>query len=160
MDRRAVMFAFALCMVDANAAKLNKCVDDEGRVTFTQTACPGGLSGEEITVRQSSGGMSLGPVGGASEAEPLIDSAAGITVGGVGASAGGCDGGSDQEIRTAIVRNQIFVGMTDKQAIQSWGRPSEINRSSSGDAQWVYYRGPVDMQFIYVDQSGCVTDWN
>lgn len=159
MDRRFLLLAFMLAAADASAAKLNKCVDDRGHVTFTQTTCPGGLVGESIKVGKGGAGMWLGPVG-----SPVVDEpASGASQGGgqvdvIGGSV--CDGGSDQEIRTAIVRRQVYAGMTAKQATQAWGSPSEINRSSSGDDQWVYYRGPGNMQFIYVDQSGCVTGWN
>lgn len=160
MDRRYLFFVALLAGTDAFAANLNKCVDDTGHVTFTQTACPGGLPGESIKVLSGGAGMSLGPTAAPVETEsaPLEPKAGGqVDVVGGGST---CDGGSDQEIRTAIVRKHVYVGMTDKQARQSWGPPSEINRSSSGHDQWVYYRGPVEMQFIYVDQNGCVTGWN
>ncbi|TXI34775.1 MAG: DUF4124 domain-containing protein [Aquipseudomonas alcaligenes] len=160
MDRRVLLLAAMLAAGDAAAAKLNKCVDEGGHVTFTQAACPGGAAGETIKVESGGSGMSLGPSASPSSVEPApAEQAAGGKVNVVGGGSS-CDGGSDQEIRTAIVRNQIYPGMTAKQAIQSWGKPSEINRSSSGDDQWVYYRGPVDMQFVYVDQNGCVTAWN
>jgi hypothetical protein len=160
MDRRYLLIAALLATADASAAKLNKCVDDNGHVTFTQSACPGGLAGESITVQRGGAGMSLGPAPTpvAPEQEAPETQASGqVNVVGGGSA---CDGGSEQDIRTAIVRKQVFVGMTDKQARQAWGPPNEINRSSSGDDQWVYYRGNVDMQFIYVDQNGCVTGWN
>lgn len=160
MDRRFLVLAFMLAAVDASAAKLNKCVDQSGHVTFTQSACPGGQPGESITVNKGGAGMSLGPVGTFIDDTPAsADKPAGGQVNTVG---GGtvCDGGSDQEVRTAIVRRQVYAGMTAKQAVQAWGSPGEINRSSSGDDQWVYYRGDANMQFVYVDQNGCVTGWN
>ncbi len=104
--------------------------------------------------------MSLGPAATpviTEQAAPPAQAPVQVTVVGGGSA---CGGGSEQDIRTAIVRKEVFVGMTAKQARQAWGPPSEINRSSSGDDQWVYYRGNVDMQFIYVDQNGCVTGWN
>ncbi|RRV18127.1 DUF4124 domain-containing protein [Pseudomonas saudiphocaensis] len=159
MDRRFILLALTLAAADASAAKLNKCVDGQGHVTFTQTTCPGGLVGESIKVGKGGAGMSLGPVGTPVVKEPAATNrqdSRGIDV--IGGSA--CDGGTDQEIRTAIVRRQVYAGMTAKQATQAWGPPGEINRSSSGSDQWVYYRGPGNMQFIYVDQSGCVTGWN
>lgn len=159
MDRRFILLALMLAAADASAAKLNKCVDEQGHVTFTQTTCPGGLVGEPIKVGKGGAGMLLGPVG-----TPVVKESAsaarqgGVQIDVIGGSV--CAGGSDQEIRTAIVRRQVYAGMTAKQATQAWGQPGEINRSSSGDDQWVYYRGPGNMQFIYVDQSGCVTGWN
>lgn len=61
MDRRYLLVAALLATVDAGAATFNKCVDESGHVTFTQAACPGGLTGESITVHRGGAGMSLGP---------------------------------------------------------------------------------------------------
>lgn len=159
MDRRFLLLALMLAAADVSAAKLNKCVDENGHVTFTQTTCPGGLVGEPIKVGKGGAGMSLGPVGMPVVQEPASPTRQGVRqIDVIGGPV--CDGGTDQEIRTAIVRGQVYAGMTAKQATQAWGPPGEINRSSSGDDQWVYYRGPGNMQFIYVDQSGCVTGWN
>lgn len=162
MDYRFIALVIAFATADASAAKLNKCVDSSGHVTFTQTACPGGLAGEAITVHQGGAGMSLGPAGTSFATPPAISEAEEPVGGQVNVIGGGsaCDGGSDQEIRTAIVRRQVYEGMTAKQATQAWGSPSKINRSSSGSDQWVYYRDGAEMQFIYVDQKGCVTGWN
>lgn len=162
MAYRFIALVIAFAAVDASAAKLNKCVDSSGHVTFTQTACPGGLAGESINVRKGGAGMTLGPVGTPPVEQSGISKTDDPAAGQVNVIGGGsaCDGGSDQEIRTAIVRRQVYAGMTSKQAIQAWGSPGEINRSSSGDDQWVYYRDGANMQFIYVDQNGCVTGWN
>lgn len=145
----------------AQAASMNKCVDASGHVTFTQQACAGGLGGETISVQSGGAGMSLGPSSLAVEAGPSEGKASGegVQVNVIGDKPS-CAGGSDQEIRAAIVRGQVYAGMTAKQAEQSWGKPGEVNRSSSGSDQWVYYRGDGRMQFVYVDQSGCVTGWN
>jgi hypothetical protein len=162
MDRRFIALALAFVAVDASATRLNKCVDESGHVTFTQTACPGGLSGESINVLKGGAGMSLGPSGEVTDSELAAESESGgtkFTIVG-GDSVSDCGTSSDQEIRAAIVRNQVFEGMTGKQAIQSWGSPDVINRSSSGRDQWVYYRDEVLAQYVYVDKKGCVTGWN
>jgi hypothetical protein len=142
---------------------LFKCKDASGHVTFTQQACAGGLAGETIFVRRGGAGMSLGPSSVVEETAPDEKASSGkgkqVTVTVIGPSSS-CAGGSDQEIRSAIVRNQVYEGMTAKQAEQSWGKPGEVNRSSGGSDQWVYYRGDGRMQFVYVDPSGCVTGWN
>lgn len=162
MGYRFIALVIAFAAADASAAKLNKCVDSSGHVTFTQVACPGGVVGESITVHQGGAGMSLGPVGTPLVEQQSVSETEGSVAGKVNVVGGGsaCDGGSEQEIRTAIVRRQVYAGMTSKQAIQAWGSPGEINRSSSGDDQWVYYRGDARMQFVYVDENGCVTGWN
>ncbi|WP_313128180.1 DUF4124 domain-containing protein [Stutzerimonas nitrititolerans] len=159
MDRCFLLLVMLLAAADVSAAKLNKCVDESGHVTFTQSSCPDGQHGTPITVQKGGAGMSLGPIGSPVVSEPVsADRPGGVQVNVVGGSVR--DGGSDQEIRTAIVRRQVYAGMTAKQATQAWGTPGEINRSSSGDDQWVYYRSAGNMQFIYVDQNGCVTGWN
>ncbi len=146
--------------LEVDAATLNKCIDANGQITFTHTSCPSGGSIESIEVGRGGAGMLLGPARPdeevAEEAKPTKDM---VTVVGGGSEATACSRVPEQDMRTAIVRNQISVGMTDTQVVQSWGKPNEINRSSHGD-QWVYYRGPVDMQFVYVDPAGCVTGWN
>lgn len=155
-----LLLVAALAAGAAQAAPMNKCVDAQGHVTFTQQACAGGLAGEPLNVKSASGGMSLGPARqpDAPVAQDQATRRSEVSV--VGGTASECGGGSEQDVRSAVVRNQVYAGMTAKQAQQSWGAPSKINRSSSGDDQWVYYRGGAEMQFIYVDQSGCVTGWN
>lgn len=163
MVRVSLMVIVFMHAAFTQAATMNKCVDASGHVTFTQQACPGGLAGETISVQRGGAGMSLSPPSVAEETAPDEKSPSGkgvqVTVIGSEASSS-CDGGSDQEIRAAIVRNQVYEGMTAKQAEQAWGKPGEVNRSSGGSDQWVYYRGDGRMQFVYVDQAGCVTGWN
>lgn len=143
------------------AAPLNKCVAENGHVTFTQQACPGGMPGEAVTVRSASGGMTLGPTHQPDPLQTPAEKKGGVkevTV--VGSGSAKCGGGSEQEARTAIVKREIYVGMTAEQATKAWGMPSEINRSSDGTAQWVYDRGNAVMDFLYVDQAGCISAWN
>lgn len=157
---RLVVF-FALVGGVAQAAPMNKCVDSQGHVTFTQQACAGGLAGEPLDVRSASGGMSLGPSRQPDVPAVVPEQAPERSeVNVVGGTSSECGGGSEQDVRSAVVRKQVYVGMTAKQAQQSWGAPGKINRSSGGSDQWVYYRGDAVMQFIYVDQAGCVTAWN
>lgn len=54
---------------------------------------------------------------------------------------------------TALKRN-IRVGMPLELLLISWGEPKEINRSSYGDAQYVY-----GDQYVYV-KDGKITAWN
>lgn len=55
---RAVLVLSLLLPSAGFAAKLNKCVDPQGNVTFTQLACAGGLEGESIKFQSASAGMS------------------------------------------------------------------------------------------------------
>jgi predicted lipoprotein with Yx(FWY)xxD motif len=148
--------------VHVQAASMNKCVGPDGAVSFTYQACAGGSGGERINVQSATAGMRLGPPPVVTEEAsevPAPSSGTTVTVIGPGA-ASQCSDASDQEVRTAIVKNQVFPGMTAEQARKAWGAPSKINRSSSGSDQWVYYRGDYDSQYVYVNDQGCVTGWN
>lgn len=145
---------------NVGAVKLNKCVDRSGNVTFTQQACADGSGGELVRVQSGGAGMSLAPSMPVAEEEPNSSNGSKeITVVG-GPEAGACGVLDERSARTAIVQNKIAVGMTAKQAIQSWGNPTRVNSASSGLTQWVYETGPVSAQYIYIDTRGCVADWN
>lgn len=59
-----------------------------------------------------------------------------------------------------INEKKVAVGMTENQAVQSWGQPSKINRSSSGADQWVYRRsGSASDQYLYFE-NGLLRSWN
>lgn len=159
-------FVIATCLAGiasgANAASLNKCVDAQGHVTFTQQACPDGGAGERLNVTSQSAGMLVAqppaPPVETEQRDASTPNTQPSVIGGENSS--GCGSASDQEIRTAIVQNKVFTGMSAKEAIQSWGKPTSINRSSRGDDQWVYDRGRASSQYLYVNQEGCVTAWN
>ncbi len=151
MDRRYLFIAALLATADASAAKLNKCVDESGHVTFTQAACPGGLAGESITVQRGGAGMSLGPVG---------SSAMGYEDGGGRKSFNHCGDLTQVDIAHLIGNNRIQVGMTAEDVEKSWRRPDRINRSSHGNDQWVYDRADYRSQYVYIDGAGCVVAWN
>lgn len=143
------------------AAPINKCTDADGRVTFSQTSCGKQDAVERIEVRVHNSGIGLAKEAStdvlkeAEEAAPAARPRAAPVV----PSACGSNY-SSQEIRKAIIEKRVFVGMTGKDARRSWGSPSTINRSSYGDSQWVYDRGPGSTQYLYVDHNDCVTAWN
>ena len=146
MDYRFIALAIAFAAADASAAKLNKCVDSSGHVTFTQAACPGGVVGESITVHQGGAGMSLGPVG--TLAMPAETPS-------YRRPFNHCGDLTQVDIVHLTGNSKVRVGMTADDVEKSWGPPEKINRSSYGSDQWVY-----DGQYVYVDSSGCVTAWN
>lgn len=166
MVRQALLILATALPLQAAAASLNKCVDENGQVTFTQLACSQGRAGERIDIASGNQGMTMGPPRTESAAQATRpEQAEGRTraptltvVGGKDGAA--CSDASDTEIRSAIVRNEVFVGMTAEQAVKSWGKPHKINSSSHGSDQWVYYRGGYDADYLYIDESGCVKAWN
>lgn len=143
---RFILLIAALVCADASAAKLNKCVDSSGHVTFTQAACPGGHTGEAITVQSGGSGMSLGPVG--SPAIPADEPT-------YRRPFNHCGDLTQVDIVHLTSNRKVKVGMTAADVEKSWGSPDKVNRSSYGSDQWVY-----DDQYVYVDGSGCVTAWN
>lgn len=58
---------------------------------------------------------------------------------------------TDQERRTATVRNQVLEGMTRDEAIRAWGKPTSINGS-----QYAYHWRNNVSGYFYV-RNGCVT---
>jgi len=65
----------------------------------------------------------------------------------------------DFKVWNAISNQEVFVGMTAKQALLSWGEPDSINTTIIGNyktEQWVYEIGDFKYQFIYVE-NGKVT---
>lgn len=62
-----------------------------------------------------------------------------------------------KKARSAISNQQVFLGMSTDEAIASWGRPSDINRTAGAwgvHEQWVY----GDNTYIYF-KNGKLTSW-
>lgn len=148
--KRFLIALTMLCASSTYATTVNKCVDAAGKITFTQAACSAGVQAESVKIVQSSGGFDMSdalrsesfddPVQRAPIAEP---------------ERGSCLPHSDQTIRTAIIQQRIMVGMKSSDAIKALGRPFRINRSSYGNAQWVY-----NGLYLYIDDYGCIASWN
>lgn len=149
--RFAILTALLFATTSSLAASMNKCVDAQGHVTFTQQACPGGGAGVQIQVKSASEGMRI-----ATPPAPPPESASSSTGGGYTH----CSDMTQVDARYLIGRKKIKVGMSAEDAKESWGAPTKINRSSNGDDQWVYEIGPGTTQYLYVDSLGCVTAWN
>lgn len=65
---------------------------------------------------------------------------------------------AEYERMKAISNNQITTGMSEAEAIKSWGYPDKVNQSSSGD-QWIYRRGRFSNQYLYF-KNGKLTYWS
>ena len=149
MTRFSLIVFALLSPAVVQAASMNKCVDSSGHVTFTQQACPDGMGGEAIEVKNSSKGMLIGEPG-----LPPPPAASGRR------SFNECGDLTQVDISHLIGNRKVQVGMTAEDVEESWGRPDSVNRSSSGDDQWVYNGRNYDSQYVYVDGKGCVTAWN
>lgn len=144
-----VLFAAPACY----GQTIYRCSGPGGETVFSQQACPDGTAGEGVSAHNPapSNGADIIPWGDVTALPRRERAERRVTV--VGAPKK-CGPATDQEIRSAIIHNKIFVGMTAEQAVKSWGRPFRINRSSHGRDQWVYNR-----KYLYIED-GCVVSWN
>ena len=74
-----------------------------------------------------------------------------------------------ENVKQAILEGKIFLGMTKKQAVASWGNPNSINRSGGSfgiHEQWVYERNKyiggtvisVPSFYLYIE-NGVLKSW-
>lgn len=142
--RCLVLLVLGLAPFGASAATVHKCEGVDGKIVFTQAACPDSTAGEPVRVKPASEGVRV------VEPSPLMSPTAGRK-----RSYNGCSELTQVDIAKLISDGTVSVGMTAQEAAKAWGVPDRINRSSYGPAQWVY-----GDQYIYVDENGCVTAWN
>jgi hypothetical protein len=64
-------------------------------------------------------------------------------------------GSHEARVQAAVAKGQVFPGMNEQEVVQSWGRPTRINRSvraNSVSEQWIYERGEVGSnQYLYLE---------
>jgi hypothetical protein len=61
----------------------------------------------------------------------------------------------------AIMDHEVFVGMSQEAALESWGTPARVNtREISGqiNEQWIYPTGSSKSKYIYVS-GGKILRW-
>ena len=137
MKRHVPICIIALCLAGPAAAQtVYKCPDPSGNMKFQQMPCSLQGGGEALSVKPL-------PV--------------------MGVEAPGLRPGEQEMLQRAQHRidaekGQVRIGMTEEEAVRSWGRPDYINHSSAGD-QWVYQRGPIKAQFLYF-KNGRLTGFN
>lgn len=148
--KRFLLALTMLCASSSYATTVNKCVDATGKITFTQSACGSGIQTESVKIVQSSGGFDMSDALRSESFKEPVERAPIVEP-----EKGSCLPHSDQTIRTAIIQHRIMVGMKKSDAIKSWGLPFRINRSSHGNAQWVY-----NGTYLYIDDYGCIASWN
>lgn len=141
MAVRALLSALLSLSLPAHA--LNKCVDPGGGVSLQDTPCANTQTQTEIRVPKASS-----PASAARTVSPYAKDIARFAR-------------QEQEekeqqernmrISNAIFRHVVLVGMTEDEVIRSIGRPSLVNRSSYGPAQWVYSNGAASATYVYVE---------
>lgn len=157
MNVRTMVFALLLFGPAISQAQVFKCVDGQGRITFSQTPCAGQAS-ESVDVKidksrppapQSAAQMEIDKqfkeiresIRSASQSRPAAVRQVERTY---------CKTFSDTELRTMIVKRQVVPGMKVSDALRAWGKPERIN----GD-QYVYH-WPEASAYFYSWTDGCV----
>lgn len=155
-----VLIGLALLALSMGAdAKMFKCVDEQGRVTFSQVPCPGQVS-EAVSVKVDRGRHEpVSPPRG----DPALDRKFGDIQRSISSSRQRglssaqpekrtyCKTFNSTSLRTMIVKRQVVSGMTRENALSAWGKPERVN----GD-QYVYH-WPEASAYFYVAEDGCVS---
>ena len=124
----AAAAAIAACLA-APAQAVNKCTLLDGQVVYQDAPCQGAKAAEKVNLS------------GAGQSQP------------------GSQGARIARAETAIANSQVAVGMSAAEVVRSWGKPSKVNASIGSygrHEQWIYRRGDVTAQYVYVD-NGRVT---
>lgn len=153
---RKLIFAVAILPSLASGA-VYKCVDSDGRVSFSDRACAGAEQGSKVKVKPANSGGMLGlPEDYKRRDQERADRqrrAARDRLQRERSKALAnrpCKRFSDTELRTMTIRNQVVPGMTVSDARKAWGTPSRIN-----GWQYVYRWGSAEASYFYI-KNGCV----
>lgn len=153
---RNLLFVAVMLPTLASGA-VYKCVDSDGKVTFSDRSCNGAEQVGEVEIKPANSGGLLGLPEDfrernerkdierlmrkvermADEIEKEQDNAP-------------CRDFSSTKVRTHVVKNQVVPGMTVKDALRAWGKPDRINGN-----QYVYWWGTMRGTYFYVE-NGCV----
>lgn len=151
-----VLVGLALLALSAGAsAQVFKCVDGQGRVTFSQTPCAGQKNDAvDVKIDKSRPASSQSASSGAGEFERINESIRSAGAAGkrpqVRERRTNCKEFGSTALRTMIVKRQVVVGMTRKNALDAWGRPARVNGN-----QYVYH-WPEASAYFYVADDDCV----
>lgn len=133
MIRLLLFTVLTLGSAAASAQSVYRCTVD-GRTVFQDRPCHGSSIDDNVI-----------------DATPRTSGLGGI-------SAGTQNLAAQAKNRKLIAERKVREGMSADQVRQSWGAPTNINRSSDGREQWVYQRGPGRAQYVYM-QDGQVASW-
>lgn len=155
-----VLVGLALLALSAGAsAQVFKCVDGQGRVTFSQTPCAGQKSDVVDVKIDKSRPVSSQPT---PRGDPALDRKFDDIQRSISSSRQRglstaqpekrtyCKTFNSTALRTMIVKRQVVSGMTRENALSAWGKPERVN----GD-QYVYH-WPEASAYFYVAEDGCV----
>lgn len=69
-----------------------------------------------------------------------------------------CKNFSSSEVRKAVIKKTIMVGMVPGDVKRSWGDPTKIRSAHPGGDEWEYWN-PSGDQVVTFGPEGCVTGW-
>lgn len=167
---RYLAAAAAICLLSgaAQAASVFKCVDGNGKVTFTSNAnCPRGNDLTDVVSAHNAAPSGTGPATVMAKPERRqqryhnSNSAPrqnqGYTVVGGSADKTPCSTGlSDRDLRTAMVRKEVVPGMTRDQIESMYGKPNRDGAAHGGGTSTYYNDKYVDQTSVSYDSGGCV----
>lgn len=136
----------------AYGGQVYKCVDANGKTQFTQNGCGDQAPAETLSPRADR-------PSGTGKSVRLADPSIVAPKPRVRRNFNHCGELTQVDIVHANSRGQVIIGMTGDDVRQSWGTPSSINRTASGQ-QWVYPLDEYRSRYVYIDNSGCFTYWN
>lgn len=150
---RKVLFSAALLALSAGAqAQVFKCVDGQGKVTFSQVPCPG-QDTEKVEVRNNKIGGQFATGEEVSDNNARRDAQRGARQAGRARAAqsdSACKQFSDQEVRTMVLRHEVVPGMKMQDVFKAWGKPDE-----SSERRHIWWFDTVKGSFIW-HKDGCV----
>lgn len=163
MTKLLCAITFSLVSFTCSAETVFKCVDSQGRVTFTARAnCPSQSMLDDVVsahnARPSGAGEGtlMAPVREPANLAPRQAASAAAPAQSAGNRSGCSTGLSDQELRTAKVRGEIVPGMSRKDVEGMRGR---VNRdpSARGAGTSTYWNDKyLDVTSVNFDRNGCV----
>lgn len=170
--RYLIAVAAVAFVATAQADSVNKCVGADGKVTFTQQACPGGGQPDEVVSAHNPSPNGRPPIATPRRDDPrwqeVLPSSPqtaapparrGFTVAGDSGQRQGCSTGlSERDERTATVRGEAMQGMNRAQIESIYGKP-DTTSTANGRVNYRYWdaytREYVSVRF---DEYGCA-DW-
>lgn len=150
-----ILLLALLVLAPIAQAGINKCVDKNGKYYFTDKPCPAKHELKESVQTEEEKRDARWEKHQQEQAKRTAEAA----------------NRRQQEINAALAageitsaekqhidNEEIAIGMSEAAVILSWGKPTKINRTGIGSDQWIYERGSLRRQYVYINK-GKVTNW-
>lgn len=158
-----IAFSAAVFGTHASAATVFKCVDEAGKVTFTQQNCPkaedfaGAVSAHNPVMSGDGPVVQMAPVQ-RSQTSGLAGAKGTMGVSKPSAQRAKCSTGlNDQDLRTAKVRGEVVPGMSRDEIEQMYDKPGRNGGARGAGASTYWNDKYIDQTTIRYDSNGCVS---